>query len=138
MINTKEGSAESANDDEARITIKNAAEMMGVSVDTLRRWDSEGRLKSSGRTIGGWRYYFLTDLRQLVGDLCRSTTGFPQSVPSAAHHLPIKTHNLSPVQRRLLKSRAEEIAQLADEGNFARISLLITDMVRILEENIVA
>ena len=64
-----EKETESLVNDETRISIKDAAAMMGVSVDTLRRWDKDGRLKPAGRTLGGWRYYFLTDIRQLVGDL---------------------------------------------------------------------
>jgi DNA-binding transcriptional MerR regulator len=137
-MNSAEEGTVSLVDDEARISIKDAASMMGVSIDTLRRWDKDGRLAPAGRTIGGWRYYFLTDIRQLLGDLYKTTKASSLSGVSMAHHLPIKTHNLSASQRRLLKSRAEEISRLADDGNFIRISLLITDMVRILEENTVA
>jgi DNA-binding transcriptional MerR regulator len=111
--------------------------MMGVSIDTLRRWDKDGRLPPAGRTLGGWRYYFSTDIRQLLGDLYKARTA-AQTEWSAAYNLPIKNHSLSAGQRHLLKSRAEEISRLADDGNFIRISLLITDMVRILEENTVA
>ncbi len=127
-----EKETESLVNDETRISIKDAAAMMGVSVDTLRRWDKDGRLKPAGRTLGGWRYYFLTDIRQLVGDL------FKLRDESVAYQLPIKTHSLSLNQRRLLKNRAEEITRLADEGNFIRISLLIADMSRIIEESTVA
>jgi len=136
MGSVEEGTASLVND-ETRISIKDAAQMMGVSIDTLRRWDKDGRLPPAGRTLGGWRYYFLTDIRQLLGDLYKAKTA-SQAEWSAAYNLPIKNHSLSVGQRHLLKSRAEEIARLADDGNFIRISLLITDMVRIIEENTVA
>ena len=136
MGSVEEGTASLVND-ETRISIKDAAQMMGVSIDTLRRWDKDGRLPPAGRTLGGWRYYFLTDIRQLLGDLYKAKTA-SQAEWSAAYNLPIKNHSLSVGQRHLLKSRAEEIARLADDGNFIRISLLITDMARILEENTVA
>ena len=136
MGSVEEGTASLVND-ETRISIKDAAQMMGVSIDTLRRWDKDGRLPPAGRTLGGWRYYFLTDIRQLLGDLYKAKTA-SQAAWSAAYNLPIKNHSLSVGQRHLLKSRAEEIARLADDGNFIRISLLITDMVRIIEENTVA
>lgn len=133
----EEADAPSKKDDETRISIKDAAAMMGVSIDTLRRWDKDGRLQPAGRTLGGWRYYFMTDIRQLVGDLIKQKLESNTEV-SVAYKLPIKTHSLSSSQRHLLKSRAEEIARLTDEGNYIRISVLIADMARILEENTVA
>lgn len=39
------------------ITISEAAELLGVSIDTLRRWDEKGQLKPI-RSTGGHRYYF--------------------------------------------------------------------------------
>lgn len=38
------------------LPIKKASEFLGVSVDTLRRWDSKGKLKAV-RSSGGHRYY---------------------------------------------------------------------------------
>ena len=133
----EEVDAPSKKDDETRISIKDAAAMMGVSIDTLRRWDKDGRLQPAGRTLGGWRYYFMTDIRQLVGDLIKQKLESNTEV-SVSYKLPIKMHSLSSSQRHLLKSRAEEIARLTDEGNYIRISVLIADMTRILEENTVA
>jgi DNA-binding transcriptional MerR regulator len=51
------------------MSIKQAADMLGVSIATMRRWDREGRLSPSGRTLGGWRYYLFTDLRTILDDL---------------------------------------------------------------------
>jgi excisionase family DNA binding protein len=45
------------------LKIGEAAEVLGVSVSTLRRWDSEGRVRSDERTAGGQRRYDLGKLR---------------------------------------------------------------------------
>ena len=44
------------------ISISDAAELMGVSVTTLRRWEAEGRLIPS-RTTAGHRRYDLSKLK---------------------------------------------------------------------------
>lgn len=54
----------------ARITyvrIGEAARVAGVSVDTLRRWESAGKLKAV-RTPGGHRTYRLDDIERLRDD----------------------------------------------------------------------
>ena len=43
-------------------SIRKAAESFGVSIETVRRWEREGKLKSS-RTPGGHRRYNLNHLR---------------------------------------------------------------------------
>ena len=35
--------------------IREASELLGVSVDTLRRWEREGKLMPDNRTAGGHR-----------------------------------------------------------------------------------
>lgn len=45
------------------LTIKQAGDLIGVSTKTLRRWESEGRIKSK-RTIGNHRRY---DVSSLIG-----------------------------------------------------------------------
>ena len=51
-----------------RLSIGEAAEFLGVSVDTLRRWDASGKLKAQ-RSEGNHRYYFLADLKRFRADL---------------------------------------------------------------------
>jgi molybdopterin-binding protein len=41
-----------------------AAELLGISVDTLRRWETEGRLRVR-RSTGGQRLVSLSDVRRL-------------------------------------------------------------------------
>lgn len=45
------------------VSIKEAAEFMGVAAQTLRRWEREGKLLPDERTIGGRRRYDLARLR---------------------------------------------------------------------------
>lgn len=54
--------------DKNLLTIKQAADFLGVSVDTLRRWDSKGKLKAV-KSSGGHRYYFRDKLENFVLDL---------------------------------------------------------------------
>lgn len=46
------------------VPIGTAAAELGVSIETLRRWEAEGRVASI-RTIGGHRRYRLEDLDAL-------------------------------------------------------------------------
>ena len=50
-----------------QIRIGQAAGILGVSVDTLRRWEKEGRV-AFGRTSGGQRTIDAADLRALLRD----------------------------------------------------------------------
>lgn len=67
------------------ITIGEAAELLGVTVMTLRRWDENGRLLSVRDKPGGHRYYrkedvaiFLSDLFQLAKDWAISEKEIPE------------------------------------------------------------
>jgi excisionase family DNA binding protein len=42
---------------EAMLTVKAAAEMLGVSAQTLRRWDRSGKLPARRHPINGYRLY---------------------------------------------------------------------------------
>jgi excisionase family DNA binding protein len=52
----------SPNDSPDFLTLAEAAEYVGVSKDTLRRWDTSGRLKSVRRPGSGYRFYRRPDL----------------------------------------------------------------------------
>lgn len=49
------------------LRIGQAATLLGVSVDTLRRWEEEGRLRVE-RSEGGHRLVPLPEVRRLLGD----------------------------------------------------------------------
>ena len=57
-------------DNKGLISIGEAASILGVSIDTLRRWDKSGKLKSV-KTIGGHRKYFRTQIEIFLNDLYR-------------------------------------------------------------------
>lgn len=46
----------------SKLTISEAAKLKGVSVSTLRRWESEGKLIPDHRTANGHRRYDLAQL----------------------------------------------------------------------------
>lgn len=50
------------------ITIKKAAEMLNVSMDTMRLWDKSGRLSPTLRGDNGYRYYALSQISDFKKD----------------------------------------------------------------------
>jgi DNA repair protein RadD len=48
--------------DDSLLSVGDAADYLGVSIQTLRRWDSSGKLKSFRRPSSKYRYYRLADL----------------------------------------------------------------------------
>jgi len=55
--------------EEKLVTIREATKILGVSIDTLRRWDKAGSLKSVRYSPKGHRYYNLDDLKMMANDL---------------------------------------------------------------------
>jgi len=54
---------------EKLLTISEAAEMIGVSIDTLRRWDKSGALLAIRPRAGAHRMYHLRDIEIFMTDL---------------------------------------------------------------------
>lgn len=54
-----------SSEDERLVRIGQAAEIAGVSIDTLRRWDADGHIEAI-RTFGGQRRFRLGDIKALV------------------------------------------------------------------------
>lgn len=46
------------------VTIKSAAEILGVSVETLRNWDRRGILKAKRSPQNGYRLYNISELQK--------------------------------------------------------------------------
>lgn len=55
--------------DNKLIKINEAAKMLNVSIQTLRRWDQSGRLKSLRIKPKGYRYYKLSDIQLLTKNI---------------------------------------------------------------------
>ncbi len=51
------------------ISIGKAARLLGVSIDTLRRWDRAGRLNSTRSAPRGHRYYRQSDIEEYLQDV---------------------------------------------------------------------
>jgi len=51
------------------LTVKQAAQLLGVSPDTLRNWDRAGKFTPSRHPINGYRLYRRSDLDRLLQEL---------------------------------------------------------------------
>jgi len=51
------------------ITVKKAAELFGVTIETIRRWDRTGKLKAIRHPMNNYRLYRLIDLQKVVGKM---------------------------------------------------------------------
>ena len=64
---------------EELLTIAQAAEILGVSLDTLRRWDKSGKLVAIKKDGGTHRYYREKDLEIFASDLMKFATEWIQN-----------------------------------------------------------
>lgn len=55
--------------DDSLVSIGQAAKLLGVSIDTLRRWDKSGKFNSIRVGIGGNRHYRKSDIDLFINDL---------------------------------------------------------------------
>lgn len=67
---------------QARLRVGQAAEMLGVSVETLRRWEADGRLRME-RSEGGQRLVALTEITRLLRERRRESADRPIVAQSA-------------------------------------------------------
>jgi molybdopterin-binding protein len=71
----------------ARIRVGQAAEMLGVTVETVRRWEAEGRLHLE-RSSGGQRLVSLDEVTRLLAERRRSGSERPIVAGSARNRFP--------------------------------------------------
>ena len=74
-------------EDEPSLRVGQAAEILGVSVETLRRWETEDRLTMS-RSAGGQRLVALADVTRLLAERRRSGSDRPTVGGSARNRFP--------------------------------------------------
>ena len=65
-----------------RIRVGRAAEMLGVSVETLRRWETDGRLRMT-RSEGGQRLVEIGEVARLLDERRKASTDRPIVAQSA-------------------------------------------------------
>lgn len=51
------------------VTVSKAAEMLDISVQTVIRWDKNGKLKASRHPMNNYRLYRKIDLQKLAGEI---------------------------------------------------------------------
>src|SRR5258708_1764794 len=71
----------------AALRIGEAAELIGVSVDTVRRWAEDGTLRAT-RSSGGQRLVSAAEVRRLMGTRRRAAPHPTILAPSAPHRFP--------------------------------------------------
>ena len=71
----------------ARLRVGQAAEMLQVSVETLRRWESEGRLRME-RSEGGQRLVDIDEVARLLEQRRKASTDRPIVAQSARNRFP--------------------------------------------------
>ena len=71
----------------ARVRVGQAAEMLGVSVETLRRWETEGRLQME-RSDGGQRLIDIDEVSRLLNERRRAVSDRPVIAQSARNRFP--------------------------------------------------
>ncbi len=72
---------------QAAVRLGLAAEMLGVSVETLRRWETEGRIAVE-RTTGGRRRVPLAEVARLLAERRRTVRERPIAARSARNRFP--------------------------------------------------
>jgi len=70
-----------------RLRVGQAAEMLGVSVETLRRWEADGRLRMT-RSEGGQRLVEVEEVARLLGERRKASTDRPIVAQSARNRFP--------------------------------------------------
>jgi molybdopterin-binding protein len=67
---------------ESSLRIGQAAELLGVGIDTLRRWESDGRLETR-RTAGGQRVVPIGEVSRLLAERRKTVIERPIAAQSA-------------------------------------------------------
>jgi molybdopterin-binding protein len=78
----------------ARVRIGQAAEMLNVSIDTLRRWEAEGRI-ATDRSAGGQRLVAIADVARILQERRTTTPDRLIVAQSARSRLPAIVTNVS-------------------------------------------
>lgn len=75
------------NPNATHVRVGQAAEMLGVTVETIRRWEADGRLHMT-RSEGGQRLVAVADITRLMAERRRGTPDRPIVAQSARNRFP--------------------------------------------------
>jgi molybdopterin-binding protein len=105
---------------EARVRVGHAAEMLGVSVETLRRWEQEGRLRMD-RSEGGQRLVPLEEITRLLAERRRQSSDRPIVAQSARNRF-------AGIVTRIEKDRVAAVVEVL-AGPHRLVSLMTAEAV---------
>ena len=103
-----------------RIRVGQAAEMLGVTVETLRRWEAEGRLRME-RSGGGQRLVALGEVTRLLADRRKTGVERPTVAGSARNRFP-------GIVTRIEKDRVAAVVEIL-AGPHRIVSLMTAEAV---------
>jgi molybdopterin-binding protein len=100
--------------------VGHAAEMLGVSVETLRRWEQEGRLRMD-RSDGGQRLVPIEEITRLLSERRRQSSDRPIVAQSARNRF-------SGIVTRIEKDRVAAVVEVL-AGPHRLVSLMTAEAV---------
>lgn len=100
--------------EEKPLNIREAAQFLGVSVDTLRRWDKSGKLVAIRKGTGTHRYYALEDLKMFSSDLIKLANEWVLSGGEIS--LDLHCSNSAVFQTRLIRMQEEMLSSGKEKG----------------------
>ena len=103
-----------------RIRVGQAAEMLGVTVETLRRWEAQGRLRM-GRSSGGQRLVPIDEVTRLLAERRRAGLERPIVAGSARNRFP-------GIVTRIEKDRVAAVVEIL-AGPHRIVSLMTAEAV---------
>ena len=104
----------------APLRVGQAAEMLGVSVETLRRWETEGRLRME-RSLGGQRLIDIEEVSRLLDERRKASTDRPIVAQSARNRFP-------GIVTRIEKDRVAAVVEVI-AGPHRMVSLMTAEAV---------
>ena len=107
-------------DDAQTLRVGQAAEMLGVSVETLRRWETDGRL-SMTRSAGGQRLVRISDVSRLIEQRRHASTYRPIVAQSARNRF-------AGIVTRVEKDRVAAVVEVL-AGPHRLVSLMTAEAV---------
>jgi molybdopterin-binding protein len=111
-------------DDGGLLRIGQAAELLGVGVDTLRRWESDGRL-STARSAGGQRLVPIPEVSRLLAERRRATPDRPIIAQSARNRF-------AGIVTRIERDRVAAVVEVL-AGPHRLVSLMTAEAVEEME-----
>jgi molybdopterin-binding protein len=102
------------------LRVGQAAEMLGVTVETLRRWEAEGRLVVE-RSTGGQRLVASAEVTRLLGERRRAGSDRPIVAQSARNRFP-------GIVTRIEKDRVAAVVEVV-AGPHRVVSLMTAESV---------